>query len=219
MFCGKCGAQNLENATFCKECGAPLNSTSSISTGSDEKNVQTNQAAGKKNQTIGIAAVAAAAIVAIIIVISLFGGRGYKSAARKFVDAAFTANGKALVSLFPNAVVKYACEDEDMTKKELTQYFTEGLEDYLETVDDYYDNWNYSQKIAEVEDFSTKELKSLREDYEDEFDVKIKAAKTVTIDITITADDDTEVLNSFDIIVIKIGNSWYVDISSMGGMF
>ena len=35
MFCGKCGAQNLENATFCKECGAPLNSTSSISTGSD----------------------------------------------------------------------------------------------------------------------------------------------------------------------------------------
>lgn len=99
------------------------------------------------------------------------------------------------------------------------QYFTERLEDYLETVDDYYDNWNYSQKIAEVEDFSTKELKSLREDYEDEFDVKIKAAKTVTIDITITADDDTEVLNSFDVIVIKIGNSWYVDISSMGGMF
>ena len=35
MFCGKCGAQNLENATCCKECGAPLNSTSSISTGSD----------------------------------------------------------------------------------------------------------------------------------------------------------------------------------------
>lgn len=35
MFCGKYGAQNLENATFCKECGAPLNSTSSISTGSD----------------------------------------------------------------------------------------------------------------------------------------------------------------------------------------
>lgn len=31
MFCGKCGAQNLENATFCKECGAPLNSTWRVS--------------------------------------------------------------------------------------------------------------------------------------------------------------------------------------------
>ncbi len=216
MFCGNCGAQNLENATFCKECGAPINSTSSISTSSGEKSVQSNQAAGKKNQTIGIAA---AAIVVIIIAISLFGGRGYKSTARKFVDASLTANGKAFVSLLPNAVVECACEDEDMTKKEFTKYLTEELEDNLETVDDYYDKWSYSQKIAEVEDFSTKELKSLREDYEDEFDVKIKAAKTVTIDITITADDDTEVLNSFDVVVIKIGNSWYVDISSMGGLF
>lgn len=55
MFCGKCGAQNLENATFCKECGAPLNSTSSISTGSDmgELLVSTKTgAAGRKVFTL-----------------------------------------------------------------------------------------------------------------------------------------------------------------------
>ena len=50
MFCGKCGAQNLENATFCKECGAPLNSTSSISTGSDKAMYYLHLAAEHGNQ-------------------------------------------------------------------------------------------------------------------------------------------------------------------------
>jgi len=30
MFCSKCGEENLDNAGFCKKCGAPLKSTSKL---------------------------------------------------------------------------------------------------------------------------------------------------------------------------------------------
>lgn len=210
MFCGKCGAQNLDGTAFCKECGAPLNG--SPSAGSGAGSVQVNQAAGKRNRIIGIAAVAVIAIVVVIVAVSLFGGRGYKSTVNKFIKATFAADGKTMVSLIPDEMVKVVCEEEDITKKEFIEYMTEELEDSLEYLDRYYDDWSYTYEITETEDYSSKALRSLKEEYEDEIDIKVKAAKTVTVEITITADDDTETSNSLDIVVIKVGNSWYIDV-------
>ena len=34
MFCSKCGAENPDNAGFCKQCGAPTGSAMPVSTGS-----------------------------------------------------------------------------------------------------------------------------------------------------------------------------------------
>lgn len=206
MFCGKCGAQNLDGMAFCKECGAPLNGAGGVGV------VQANQAAGKRNRIIGIAAVAVIAIVVVTIVVSLFGGRGYKSTVNEFIKATFSANGETIVSLIPDEMVKVACEEEDMTKKEFVEYLTEELENSLEYLDRYYDDWSYTYEITETEDYSSKTLRSLKGEYEDEIDIKVKAAKTVTVETTITADDDTETSNSFDIVVIKVGNSWYIDV-------
>lgn len=216
MFCGKCGAQNLEDATFCKECGALLNNASS--TGSAAETVQTNQATGKRNRIIGIAAVAVAALVVIILAVSIFGGRSYKSAVNEYVEASFTADGKTMVSLMPDEVVENACEDTGMTKSEFTEYLTEALQESLEYYDDYFDNWSYSYEIIETEDYSKEALKSLKEDYADEFDVSVKAAKIVTVEVTITADEENTFTNSLEVKVIKVGGSWYVDVPSMSGL-
>ncbi len=210
MFCGKCGAQNLDDATFCKECGAPLNGASTAR--SDAGTVRSKQASNASNRKIGIAAVAIVAIVLVIILVSLFGGRSYKSVVNKFVDASLSADGKVMVSLIPDEVIKVGCEEEDMTESEFIEYFTEELEDELDDIERYYEDWSYSYEIVEVEDYSSKALKSLHEDYEDEFDVDVKAAKTVTVEVTIKADEDNEFSNSLDVEVIKVGRSWYIDV-------
>lgn len=216
MFCGKCGTQNLNDARFCKECGAPLNNIPSTPTASET--IQANQSAGKRNRTIGIIAVAVVVLTVLIIAISLLRGRSYASTVNKFIEASLTADGKTIVSLVPDEVVKLVCEDEDMTKSEFTEYLTEELADALESYYSYFDEWNYSYKIIETEDYSSKALKLLKENYEDEFDVTIKAAKTVTVKVTITADEDNEVSNSLKIEVVQVGNSWYVDVPGMGGL-
>lgn len=210
MFCGKCGAQNLDDATFCKECGAPLNGA--LTASSDAGSVRSKQASNTSNRKIGIAAVAIVAIVLVVILVSLFGGRGYKSVVNKFIDASLSADGKTMVSLIPDEVIKVGCEKEDMTKSEFIEYFTEELEDELDDIERYYEDWSYSYEIIEVEDYSSKALKSLQEDYEDEFDVDVKAAKTVTVEVTITADEDNEFSNSLEVEVIKVGRSWYIDV-------
>lgn len=211
MFCGKCGAQNLDNASFCMECGAPLNGAPAASPGAGT--TRTNQAAGKRNRMIGIAAVAVIAIVAVIAAVSLFGGRGYKRTVNKLIKAFFAADGKTIVSLIPDEVVKAVCEEEDITKKEFIEDLTEDLKDSLEYMDRYYDDWSYSYEVTETEDYSSKALRSLEEEYEYAFDadVEMKAAKAITVEITMTADDDTETDN-LHIVVIKVGNSWYVDV-------
>lgn len=212
MFCENCGAKIQEGGTFCAECGAPIRNVQpeTPTTGT----VQTKRQLSKRARIIAISAAAIVVVaVLVIVLVSIFGGRGYKSTAEKFVEATFSADGKTMVSLIPDKVLKLACEEADMTKKEFTEYLTENLEDSIAYYDRYFDKWSYSYDIAEIEDYSSKALKSLKEDYEDEYDIDVKAAKTITVDITIRADGEKDE-ESLDIVVIKIGNTWYIDVLS-----
>lgn len=210
MFCGKCGAQNLDEAAFCSECGAPLNVTPSAE--NDAGSVLTKQPANKNYTKIGIVAVAAGVLVLILLIMGIFGGRGYKSTVNKFVDSTFSADGKKMVSLVPKKVVKYVCEESDMTKKEFIEELTDGLEDSLDYIKQS-TNANpkkYTKKIIDTENISGSSLKDIKETYKDEFDIKVKAAKKVTVKVTIGGSSDSN-----DITVIKIGRSWYIDLGNV----
>lgn len=215
-FCGQCGARIPPDDRFCPECGAPTHASSAI--GINPGPDHAIHGSEKKNRTVGLVAVGVAVVVLAVLAFALFGGRGYKSTVGKFVKASFEGDGEAIVNLMPDEVVEFACEEDDMTRKEAIKELTKSLEKQLDDYDRYFDEWSYSYKITDVEDFTSKELKSLKEDYKDEFDVNVKAAKTVTVEIAIKADKETEGSDSRDIKVIKIGNSWYLDVASMGGL-
>lgn len=211
MFCGRCGTQNADSSAFCSECGAPLKSAAPVSP-SVRPMRPSGMPTGNNNRKIGMIAVAAAAVVVLAVVLVIFvGGRSYKSTVNKFVKAAFSADGKTMLSLLPDEVVEAACEEENMTRREAIEYLSEEFEDGIGSITSYYDDWKCSCEILDTEDYSRRELRSLQEDYDDEFGIDVKDAKTVTVEIVVTADGDELYSETTDLVVIKIGRSWYID--------
>lgn len=210
MFCGKCGVKNADDATFCTGCGAKLNG------GTPKK-----ESSGDQNRKIGMIAVAVAAVAVIALVIGLFGGRSYKATVDKFFEAQFAADAEAIFELLPEKVVSYALEEEgydDDELDEMIEEMDEDLQDELDYIERYLgEGWTVSYEILTVEDVSGDDLDDLKDEYED-LDVKVSAAKTVEIEMTIVA-GETETSNSMDVSVIKVGRSWYLDAASMGGFF
>lgn len=217
MFCGKCGAQNEDGATFCKECGAPLTADAptpaQTPAGQSDQNVTV---AGKKlpvnrNQLVGIIAIAAAAIVVIIIIASLMGGGG-KSVAVKYVKALFKGDGKTIVNLMPKEYVEEMCDRQDVDKDELIENFNDALEDMIDDLDDEYDKWSVTVKATKTKDLSDSKIEDLEDKYDSYFDVDldIKAAQEITLELTAKADGDEDT-TKVKLTVIKVDGKWYVD--------
>lgn len=216
MFCGKCGAKNADDATFCTECGAKLNGGQMIRN-STPVVVNLND----KNRKVGMIAVGVIAVIVIALIFTLFGGRSYKATIEKFVNAQFDADAEAIFELIPEKMIAYALEEEGYDEDELDEFIEEGneeLQDQLDYIEGYLgEGWTVSHKILNVEDVTGDELDDLKDDYED-IDIKVSAAKTVEVELTVKA-EETETSNSLDISLIKVDRSWYLDLESMGGIF
>lgn len=216
MFCGKCGAKNADNVEFCTSCGAKLNKVQPAHTA-------TVPASGQdaKNRKVGMIAVAVVAVAAILLGMFLFGGRSADATIKKFVDAQFDGNVKAMMNLIPDKMIDYALEEEGYDDDDLKDFINDAsdeLEDQLDTLDSYLgEGWKVSYEITESEDVEDDSLKYLKESYE-EMDIKVSAAKSMKVELTIES-KESEVSNSLYIDLIKVGRSWYLDIMSMGGLF
>lgn len=215
MFCGKCGAQNADNAEFCTNCRAKLKKSSS------EKKVLTVPDQNDKNKKIGIIAVSVIVIIIAVIGSVLLGGRSYKATIEKFVDAEFKADAEAIFDLLPENMIDYALEQDGYDSDDLDDLIddaNETLQDQLDSLDSYLgEGWKISYEILDTEDIKGDDLDDIKDAYEDA-DVKVSAAKDVEIEITAKA-DETESSNSLDISLIKVGRSWYLDVMSMGDLF
>lgn len=206
MYCTNCGVHNPDDSSFCMECGVLLGNAPSAGSASGAIR------SANKNRTIGIATVSVVCLVVVIIAVFLFGGRGWKKTVRKFMEASLDADGEVILSLLPDEVIEAVCEEADMTERELAKYFTKKIEYSYDVYDIDTSELDWSYEIIETEYYSKKELRSLQEDYEDEdIDITLKAGKTVTIELTVCYDDD-ENSTEVDIGLIKVGNSWYIDV-------
>ena len=216
MFCGKCGVKNADDAAFCSACGAKLNGAQPVS---DSAAVAVDQS--DKNRKVGIIAVAVIAVLVIALAIGLFGGRSYKATVDKFIDAQFEGDLEAIFELVPDELIDYVMEEEGYDRDEFDEFLEEGQEELQEQLDVikafFGDDWEVSYEILEAEDVTGDDLKDLKEDYED-IDLKIKAAKTVEIELTFKA-GEIETSESLEISLIKVGRSWYLDMESMGSIF
>ena len=184
MFCRSCGAQNKDDATFCQSCGAPLSSAGGESAGT----VGAVRPAKKPNIVlIGGAAIIVAVAVLLFV---LLGGRSEKAVVKKLVNGVTKGNAKSIVALVPDKVIEEVCDIQDMTKKELTEDLDDELDDLLDNINDMYDKWKITYKITDTDDYSNKELKRLKESYDDNYDVKVKDAKKLSVKLTLEADGD-----------------------------
>lgn len=210
MFCGKCGAQNSDDASVCKECGAALNNAPKAKT--DDSAAKVKPLPGSNYNKIGICAAIAAAVVVFIIFISLISGRGYKSTVNQFFDAFYSANGKKIVSLLPKKYVKRICESGDISKKEFIKELTEELEDQMHSIKQYndIDPKKAKSEVLEAEKLTGSDLERIKDRYKESYDIKVKAAKEVTVKVKLGDISEETYLT-----VVKIGGSWYIDYSEV----
>lgn len=224
MFCTKCGTKNEDNAKFCTACGANLQEEQPVAPAEPvdsaepvapvepiaEPAAPAAPVAAKmeKSRLVGLIAIAAAAVVVVILAIILFCGRSPKAVAKKYVKAFFAGNEKSMSKLFHRKELNEMLDDADLDKDELDELF--DLEWLLDFYEDYYgEDWEYSFKIKDIDDVSKRDLKELKEYYDDEFDLKVTAAKTVEVDIEIEGEEDDDEME-WEVTVIKIGGSWYL---------
>jgi len=210
MFCGKCGAQNDEGVAFCKNCGAPLGAGQGSPAGSSSP-----AGSDPNHKKIGIVIVAAAAVLVLVLVFSSCGGRSYKSTVKQFLDATMDMNVKKMLKLMPDKYLEEMLDQFGFKKNELDDFIDEyggELGGMLGAFDD--EDLSIKFKIQGADDVSSKDLREIKETYED-YGVKVKAAKTVKVEMTIKyGGDDTK--QTIEVPVIKVGRSWYIDMESLG---
>lgn len=216
MFCTKCGAKNDDDAVFCLECGAKFGGGQAA-----RSSAPAAASPNDKNRKVGMIAVGVAVVIVIGLVIALFGGRSYKATVKKYVNASFEPDAKAIMKLFPKKMLDYAMEEEGYDDDDLDALIDEGndaLQSQIDYIEEYLGkDWKLSYEIVSTENIKGRELKELKDGYKD-MDIKVSAAKSVEVEFTVKA-GETENSNSMNISLIKVGRSWYLDLRTMGNIF
>ena len=232
-FCTYCGATMTPGSRYCISCGKENGSAASdvwkgvkdtvgggISKVGDMMG-DVVQKKGKKGLFI-ILGSAAALLTALIIVIVCWSIRSPEEVVEEYIEASMECDVEAILDLVPEDVLDYELEDKGIDDDEFEDFCEEaeekmrdGLEDIADQIGD---DWEYSYEIVEEEDVSRKKLRDIQEEYEDEFDVVVKDAKTVKVELTITGEDFENTVSK-KLSLIKVGSSWYLDIDAMGSLF
>ena len=230
MFCGKCGTQNPDTAAFCKNCGTRLNgqakpaatktTKTAVKVPSQPKRPVPKQSP-QQNKKVGLIAAIVIAVMVFIGVFALFGGRSYKATIKKYVNATYDVNAKAIFKLIPDDMMDYMLEDDGYDRDDLADLIddaNEDLQDMIDQIERYIGkDWKLSYKIANVEKVSKDDLADLKKDYK-KMGVRVSAAKKAKVELTVKF-GETESSNTMSIPLIKVGRSWYLDVDSMGSLF
>lgn len=212
-YCVNCGSE-INGTAFCTKCGAkapedvnPIPETPVT----DPYNPYQPPVQKNNGKIIAIAGAAVAAIVVVVVAVSLIAGRGYKSVVKQYMNAMKKGNAKKIVSLMPKKMVKSIADDEyDGDKDEMIEDLDEELEEVISLAEDNGAKMSkMTYKIIDSEDLTGKDLKNEIEEYEDEYGIKIKKAKEVTVKATMPVDGEKE-STKLTIEVVKIGGSWYI---------
>lgn len=175
---------------------------------------QYQQPAKSKNKIVGIVAAIAVIAVVVILAIVLFGGGSAKGVAEDFVNAVLKGDTDKIVDCLPDDLIKSVAKDEGISVKEARQEIAEEMESQLGDYTAVMGMFDFKVKAVDEDDYDSDELRDVKDMYED-FDVKVKDAETVEVEISLEFMGETE-SDTMDIPMVKIGGSWYVDVVSYG---
>lgn len=162
----------------------------------------------RENKFFGPIVVAVVAVIVVILAILLFSGRSEKATVRKYVKAYFTGNEKSMARLIHRKELKVMLEDADLDKDELDELF--DFEDLMEEFEGYYgDKWKYSYEIETIVSYHGETLEEGKDEYDDEYEMKISAAKMYRILVEVEGEDEDDE-EWLTISLVKVGGSWYV---------
>ena len=159
-------------------------------------------------KVLPIAAIGVVAAVVVILLFSSLLGRSAKSTASKAVSYALDGNFYKISKLYHKEVIKEKDWDDDGFKDDCKEA-KEEYKEYIEELEDEEGKVKFSHSIKDQDDITGDELDDIQDYYEDEFDLKVKKAKTIEIELCVKIDGE-ENETDMEITVVKIGGKWYL---------
>lgn len=239
-FCGKCGAQLNDDATFCTNCGANLEqpnqqvnsnqqfnadavknaavaAQAKVSQGYDaaKNTVTTAVKTGDKKTLAIVGGIGVVIIVLIVLLLTLIFGGGYKTPLNKIAKAMEDGNGKAYrQATMSSKYYKAMKEDDDDFDDDLNddaKYMQKSLK-YK-----YGSNLKVKFKVTDKEKLDEDDL----EDYQDklerradrndiDYEPKVTDGYELDVDVTIKGKKDKDE-NSSTVNVYKVDGDWIVE--------
>ena len=172
---------------------------------------------------IGIMAVSAAALVVIAgitaLCIFLFGGTSYQKAIDNMMKATLDADAKAAYAMLPKAYQQKMLKERGYAnEREAIEDIANELENTKTGLDNLLGRgWQYSYKILSVENRSSRELRELKEEYLDDYDIQIDGAMEAEVEFAIRCEQGNQ-SSTLDVPLMKIGRSWYIDFANASNM-
>ena len=168
-----------------------------------------------------IVIIAAAAVVALILIFNIIGGiaghgkQSPKAVVKAYVNAVEKQSGKKLYKLIDKKVLKYTKDEEDMDKDEMIDKLDQILEWSGESLENQVGKVkSIKVKFKKVKKLKGSKLEDKKEDYEDEYDIKVSQVARVEATIKVKGKDD-DVEEDITMYVYKRAGKWYLDFSSI----
>ena len=168
-----------------------------------------------------IVLIAAAAVVALILIFNIIGGiashgkQSPKAVVKAYVNAVEKQSGKKMYKLIDKKIIKYIKDENDIDKEDMI----EQLDDVMEYSGEALENQvgkvkSIKVKFKKVKKLKGSKLEDKKEDYEDDYDIKVSQVARVEATIKVKGkDDDAE--EDITMYVYKRAGKWYLDFSSV----
>ena len=168
-----------------------------------------------------IVLIAAAAVVALILIFNIIGGiashgkQSPKAVIKAYVNAVEKQSGKKMYKLIDKKIIKYIKDENDIDKEDMI----EQLDDVMEYSGEALENQvgkvkSIKVKFKKVKKLKGSKLEDKKEDYEDDYDIKVSQVARVEATIKVKGkDDDAE--EDITMYVYKRAGKWYLDFSSI----
>lgn len=164
------------------------------------------------------AGAAGGAVLLVVLCAVLLGGRGYKKTVDIFVNKGIKdPDAKAVVDLVPDKIFKEAGYDKEDMKEYIEKLDSGCAKQQKQLKELLGKNWKLTYTITEDEPRDEDDLEDIQDDYEDDYDLKVKDARVVKVKLRFKGSKDSESA-TMRVPLVKIGNSWYIDYVSMGGI-
>ena len=199
MFCSRCGMRNPEEMSFCQRCGNPLRGGATTPFNPSPSPRSKTQNGALKIIISIIAIVVVIGIGAVICVATGITKPGYKKVAEKYMKAMMeTGDINAAMETIPECWINYKGEEVAIDQmQDAIDYVQQSL------------NGTLSWEILDYQDVTTRQLITIQNSY-DPYGGEVTDAKIVTIRMKYDDNGNTTASNE-DSVIIKIGNSWYMD--------
>lgn len=193
MRCKHCGAVNPRGSAFCAQCGAPLPES-----GSGLKKIEDK------------VFILFSVIALLLVMVPVFSGRSAAVTAEKLITSFAKGDGKALIKLFPEELLKAEAKDSGISLKEQKEL----LVDMIEPVK--IPGVKISSSAQHDVAYGDEERKYIIEEYKED-GIKVKDAKEMAVKVTVSALGQ-KAGGTLNIPVIQVGRDWYVDSYRLGEM-